>query len=131
MRANGLDVPRLCSVAGSCRRRGLTRGGPTGLFRLRAVLEGIHGGACETLWGLWRFLRSVIVLFGFNGRVQCLRAWGSRGVSMGGIVLVKGIKGSPRIECLSANVTMTDFPLTAASHTCALSGNARIPRQAR
>lgn len=52
-------------------------------------------------------------------------------VSMGGIVLVKGMKGSPSIECLSANVTITAFSLTAASHTCALRGKARIPRHAR
>lgn len=52
-------------------------------------------------------------------------------VSLGGMRLVKGMKGSPRMECLSDKMTITAFPLTAASHTCALTGNARIPRHAR
>lgn len=57
--------------------------------------------------------------------------WGGETVSLGGIVLVNGIKHSPRMHCFSDNTTITGFPLTASRENCALTGNAIIPRHAR
>lgn len=88
-------------------------------------------GCISSGWGLRRSLRSVIVLFGFNDEFRLGGSGLSACVSIGEIVLVNGIKRSPQIGCFSAKSTITAFPLTAASHKCALRGNARVPREAR
>ncbi len=68
------------------------------------------------------------ILHSLGGVFVCFCCFAA--VSVGGMVLVNGMKGSPSMHCLRGGLQMTGFPLTAARHNCAVSGNARIPSHA-